>query len=158
MPSLPKLIPDVDHLLSMEPEELATYVLVAASDQRQNNIVAMSSFISGLVSTSAHPGAYTDQRRDEIGLAITEAWNWLEVQGLLIPAPGINGASGFRMLSRRTCWLAVHNMWARCYIRGIFTPTRGDVHVTAHRHSGMVREHQTRNLEIPGSMLRIAPE
>jgi hypothetical protein len=27
-----------------------------------------------------------------------------------------------------------------------------------HRHSGMVREHQTRNLEIPGSMRRIAPE
>src|SRR5207302_8430656 len=25
-------------------------------------------------------------------------------------------------------------------------------------HSGMAREHQTRNLEIPGSMLRIAPE
>jgi D-alanyl-D-alanine dipeptidase len=26
------------------------------------------------------------------------------------------------------------------------------------RHSGMVRKHQTRNLEIPGSMLCIAPE
>jgi len=26
------------------------------------------------------------------------------------------------------------------------------------RHSGLVRQHQTRNLEIPGSMLRIAPE
>jgi len=26
------------------------------------------------------------------------------------------------------------------------------------RHSGMVRKHQTRNLEIPGSILRIAPE
>jgi len=26
------------------------------------------------------------------------------------------------------------------------------------RHSGMVRRTQTRNLEIPGSMLRIAPE
>jgi hypothetical protein len=26
------------------------------------------------------------------------------------------------------------------------------------RHSGMARKHQTRNLEIPGSMLRIAPE
>jgi hypothetical protein len=26
------------------------------------------------------------------------------------------------------------------------------------RHSGMEREHKTRNLEIPGSMLRIAPE
>jgi hypothetical protein len=30
--------------------------------------------------------------------------------------------------------------------------------VTNNRHSGMVRYHQTRNLEIPGSMLRIAPE
>src|SRR5258708_19454078 len=29
---------------------------------------------------------------------------------------------------------------------------------TRRRHSGMVRERQTRNLEIPGSMLRIAPE
>jgi len=26
------------------------------------------------------------------------------------------------------------------------------------RHSGMVRQHQTRNLGIPGSMLCIAPE
>jgi hypothetical protein len=26
------------------------------------------------------------------------------------------------------------------------------------RHSGMVRQHQTWNLEIPGSMLRIVPE
>jgi hypothetical protein len=26
------------------------------------------------------------------------------------------------------------------------------------RHSGMARQRQTRNLEIPGSMLRIAPE
>jgi hypothetical protein len=26
------------------------------------------------------------------------------------------------------------------------------------RHSGMVRQHQTRNLEIPDAMLRIAPE
>jgi hypothetical protein len=28
----------------------------------------------------------------------------------------------------------------------------------AERHSGMVRQHQTRNLEIPGSMFHIAPE
>lgn len=34
-------------------------------------------------------------------MAITEAWNWLEVQGLLLPAPGINGSHGWRMFSRR---------------------------------------------------------
>jgi hypothetical protein len=30
--------------------------------------------------------------------------------------------------------------------------------MTRERHSGMRRKAQTRNLEIPGSMLRIAPE
>jgi hypothetical protein len=30
--------------------------------------------------------------------------------------------------------------------------------MTSLGHSGMVRKHQTRNLEIPGSMLRIAPD
>jgi hypothetical protein len=30
--------------------------------------------------------------------------------------------------------------------------------MTSLSDSGMVRKHQTRNLEIPGSMLRIAPE
>jgi hypothetical protein len=33
-----------------------------------------------------------------------------------------------------------------------------EIIVSLARHSKLVREHQTRNLEIPGSMLRIAPE
>jgi hypothetical protein len=35
---------------------------------------------------------------------------------------------------------------------------RSGVFVFGNRHSGMVRKHQTRNLEIPGSMLCITPE
>lgn len=101
MTSLPKLIPDVDYLLGLEPEELASYVLIAAAAQRQNGLIAMTNFISGLTSSHPHPAAYSDPRRDEVALAITEAWNWLEVQGLLIPAPGMNGTGGFRVLSRR---------------------------------------------------------
>lgn len=37
----------------------------------------------------------------EVGLAVGEAWTWLERELLLIPAPGINGGSGWRVLSRR---------------------------------------------------------
>jgi hypothetical protein len=37
-------------------------------------------------------------------------------------------------------------------------PMTGSAKQSRSRHSGMVRQHQTRNLEIPGSMLRIAPE
>jgi len=101
MTSLPKLIPDVDYLLSLETEELAAFLLVALAASRQNNLVALPNFINGITSANAHPASYSDPRRDEIGLAITEAWNWLEVQGLLIPAPGMNGSHGFRVFSRR---------------------------------------------------------
>ena len=48
-----------------------------------------------------HSPGYNDRRTEEISLAITEAWNWLEVQGLLVPASGINGSNGFRLFSRR---------------------------------------------------------
>ncbi|WP_371420699.1 TIGR02391 family protein [Tardiphaga sp.] len=106
MPSLPEMIPDVDYLLSLEPEELASYLLVAAATQRQSGLIAMANFISGLTSTHSHPASYSDPRRDDIALAITEAWNWLEVQGLLIPVPGMNGSNGFRVLSRRAAKMA----------------------------------------------------
>jgi len=36
-----------------------------------------------------------------VHLAFAEAWAWLEAQGLLVPAEGINGTNGFRHLSRR---------------------------------------------------------
>jgi hypothetical protein len=44
---------------------------------------------------------YPRQRRDEITLALTEAWAWLEAQGLIVPAADTNGQNGFRHLSRR---------------------------------------------------------
>ena len=44
---------------------------------------------------------YPRAKQPEVELALMEAWNWLEVQGLLIRASGTNGNSGFRVLSRR---------------------------------------------------------
>ena len=52
--------------------------------QRQNGLTAMTTSSDGLTSSHPHPAAYSDPRRDEVALAITEAWNWLEVQGLLL--------------------------------------------------------------------------
>ncbi len=40
-------------------------------------------------------------REREIELALSEGWNWLPVQGLLVPAGGINGSNGFYVISRR---------------------------------------------------------
>jgi uncharacterized protein (TIGR02391 family) len=37
----------------------------------------------------------------EIEVAVTEAWGWLEIQLFLVPAAGINGTNGWRVLGRR---------------------------------------------------------
>jgi uncharacterized protein (TIGR02391 family) len=39
--------------------------------------------------------------KDDVNLALAEAWAWLEAQGLIVPASGSNGNNGWRVLSRR---------------------------------------------------------
>ncbi len=101
MATLPELIPDVDYLLGLEAEELASYILAVVSGLRQNRLVHLDHLMNSVVKLYPHSPGYNDPRIDEIQLAITEAWNWLEVQGLLLPARGINGSNGFRVFSRR---------------------------------------------------------
>ena len=100
MLQLVQAIPDVDMLLSLEPEELATKLLLLL--QRRGGMHHLGNYASELWAPpySNRPGYPIDRQR-EIGLALAEAWNWLEVQGLLLPEDGINGQNGFRRLSRR---------------------------------------------------------
>lgn len=68
--------------------------------------IAKDSKMKGALNLRAIPanGDATDDRvyeKTEIEVAVAEAWNWLEVQGLLVPAPGTNGANGWRVLSRK---------------------------------------------------------
>jgi uncharacterized protein (TIGR02391 family) len=41
------------------------------------------------------------QQQQEVEIALIEALHWLEVNAFLLPAPGINGQNGFRILGRR---------------------------------------------------------
>ncbi|MBR1154516.1 TIGR02391 family protein [Bradyrhizobium sp. JYMT SZCCT0428] len=97
MRSLPEVVP-VEHLLLMEVEELAGLVLMAA--KVDGNQLHQSNFTNTLFHANQGGHKYHG-RNDEVEVAIAEAWNWLEVQGLLIPAPGTNGANGWKILSRR---------------------------------------------------------
>jgi uncharacterized protein (TIGR02391 family) len=45
--------------------------------------------------------AYPREYQRAIGLALTEAWAWLEAQGLVVPEDDMNGRNGWRRLSRR---------------------------------------------------------
>jgi hypothetical protein len=87
--SLPELIPDVGYLLAMETEELAAALLPILANQRDSIGVHSHNFINSLFSFNTGGHRYVDSRQGEIELAVSEAWNWLEVQGLLIAASGV---------------------------------------------------------------------
>jgi uncharacterized protein (TIGR02391 family) len=99
MPLLQQMIPDVDAVLALQPEELGMYVLEAAKTNMQNGIVSMSSVMVMHGVPPQHDPYHARQR--EVELAVIEAWDWLRTQGLLVPAPGINGTNGSCVVSRR---------------------------------------------------------
>ena len=100
MLQLAQAIPDVDLLLSLEPEELARQLFPLL--RRRGGTHNLGNYINELWPPpySNQPG-YPIERQNEIGLALAEAWSWLEAQGLLVAEGGINGQNGFRRLSRR---------------------------------------------------------
>jgi uncharacterized protein (TIGR02391 family) len=96
-------IPDPDLLVALEPEELASKMLFLLR-QRSEPMYHPDNLQSEMWgdATRGQVG-YPRQRENEIGLALAEAWAWLNAQGLVVPADGTNGQNGWRRLSRRAC-------------------------------------------------------
>src|ERR1700679_2398444 len=98
-------IPNCEVVLALEPEELGAKILfVLRNRQHHRGEFSLTSEIGALWPLSLVPGQqppYPANRRADIELAMTEAWSWLEAQGLLIPALDGNGRNGWRVLSRR---------------------------------------------------------
>jgi hypothetical protein len=110
MRDLAAAIPNVDLLVTMEPEELASKLLFLIKQRlaRGDHPYAhLGNYVSELT-VRDHAGnvPFPIERREEIRIAVTEAWKWLEVQGLLIPAEGANGQNGFQLPSRRAKQIA----------------------------------------------------
>src|SRR5579863_7432600 len=91
MIELSKYIPDPDMFLALAPEELAAKLIFLLRKDGE------AMFHAGHIQTDKYPHSH----RGEIKLALTEAWAWLEGQGLIVPAEGTNGENGFRRFSRR---------------------------------------------------------
>ncbi len=103
MKELLGMIPEVEGFLALAPEELGAKILFALRRRgkgmyfRESLKEELRSPSGGPAAQSAYPGA----RWREVDLAFTEAWAWLEAQGLIIPEEGGNGVNGYRRLSRR---------------------------------------------------------
>jgi uncharacterized protein (TIGR02391 family) len=97
-----ELIPDVDALLALTPAELAPTLLHLAKQNKQSGSLMHKQDVA--YDSGGHQyqqqGGYPAARRPEVAKSIAEAWNWLLVNSLVVPAEGTNGSSGFVVLSR----------------------------------------------------------
>jgi uncharacterized protein (TIGR02391 family) len=121
MATLTSLIPDVDVLVALAPEELAEVVLRLAAELRQNNLVHIQSIASQIDGNLRTNNGYPQNRKKDAELALAEAWNYLVVHGLLIPEPGINGTNGHMLLSRRAQNILSSNSF-KTYARSVAFP------------------------------------
>jgi uncharacterized protein (TIGR02391 family) len=93
MKTLSTLVPDVEVLLALAPEELAQILLKLVPAHP-------GIFFPGNFLSQADQSGYPPQKWEKVEIALSEAWNWLLVNNLIVPAPGINGRNGWMILSR----------------------------------------------------------
>ena len=121
MATLISVIPDVNVLLALAPEELAGVVLRLASERQQNGLIHHQALASDINGQPGVADGYPQNQKQDAELALAEAWNWLTVQGLLIPEPGVNGNNGWMRLSRRARTVLANDSFST-YARSLAFP------------------------------------
>lgn len=122
MATLISLVPDVDMLLALAPEELAFIVLQLANEHKQHNgLIHQQTLLNQINGSPGLSDGYPQNRRNDAELAFCEAWNWLTVQGLLIPDAGVNGNNGWMRIGRRAIKLLDHQPF-KSYAQSIAFP------------------------------------
>jgi hypothetical protein len=101
---LTQIMPDPNVLLALEPEELGTKLLFLLRRRSFPQNIFHPGSLNGELWPLTLPGqqtGYPTNLHQQIEIALAEAWAWLESQGLIVPAPDMNGRNGWRLLSRR---------------------------------------------------------
>jgi len=103
-------IPDIEVFLNLATEELAEAILrVAYANRQQTGLIHPQALLSQIEGVPGGASGYPPNRRQDAELAFSEAWNWLTVQGLVIPDAGVNGNNGWMRFSRRASTLLATN-------------------------------------------------
>jgi uncharacterized protein (TIGR02391 family) len=104
MTHISAFIPDIDVLLALAPEELAPAILALAARHAQNGMCNLANMTTAFQAShfQATPSRSNPaQAERQISLAIREAWQWLYLNMLIMPAEGINGTNGWMVFTRK---------------------------------------------------------
>lgn len=101
MTTLLSLVPDVEILVALAPEEMAEILLHLAYERRNNGKVHLQSIMSDVHGNPGISAGYPQDKKGAAQLALAEAWHWLRMQGLLIPEPTSSPDYGWMVFSRR---------------------------------------------------------
>ncbi len=87
-PTLGEILDDVEQLVALEPEDLAGYILDHFRSVAPPALeFVLSKGVSGLIDL----GDYDVDDRERVVLALSEAWHWLEREGLVVKLPYSKG-------------------------------------------------------------------
>jgi hypothetical protein len=87
------MLPEAEDLLSLEPEELAGHLLLSLGNYKDGinprAIIGCKSMSDQLIRTMPkdHHLKYPRERREDVLLALMEAWQWLESKVLVARKP-----------------------------------------------------------------------
>ena len=102
METLQSLFPTADELLSTPLEDLAPVLIKLASERRQQagfipEAVTQVTIGTGMAATAT--GGYPGHKQQQVDALVSRVWNWLEREGYIERAPGMNGRNGWRVLT-----------------------------------------------------------
>jgi uncharacterized protein (TIGR02391 family) len=104
MQTLVSIVPDVEVFLALAPEELAPILLSLARSHMQGGSFLPEQVTQHIIREGT--ATYTDSgyprnREQEVQVALREAWQWLLLNMLIVPASGTNGQNGWMVFSCR---------------------------------------------------------
>jgi hypothetical protein len=84
MNELPRIIPDVQMLPALTPEELAEKDALPFEEEKRFEVSPRQSPQRTLGHFTSGQPQYPRQYENETNLALSEAWGWLQAQGLIV--------------------------------------------------------------------------
>lgn len=93
-------IPNAEVMLSLNPSEVAPYILRVAKQTTQNGICHLQAIAPYVFGANHSPNPnFPAATHKRVEIAISQAWTWLLVNSFLAIDPGCNGSTGYMVIT-----------------------------------------------------------